>query len=166
LYSRFNNWLLNAGILVVLGIALVLIYAFFIRVTTATPDPYRLDNPGNLLGDIIQVQVLNATEQNGLAQEMMEYLREQGFDVVETGNHPGGILEKSVIQDRVGNLDAAEQVALAVGLPASMISQDIKPEYFLDATLILGMDYNMLKPWYVDQGEDVDENASEPESNE
>jgi len=69
--TRVNNWLLNIGILVTFCIAMVLVYAFFIRVTTAQPDPHRLDNPGNLLGTIIQVQVLNASGKAGLAKEMM-----------------------------------------------------------------------------------------------
>lgn len=133
------------------GVAMVLVYAFFIRVTTAQPDPHRLDNPGNLLGTIIQVQVINGARVNGLAGEMLEYLRDQGFDVVETDNYPGrDTLEKSVIQDRIGNLDAAQQVALAVGMPVESITQDIKLEYFLDATIILGKDYANLKPWKVD----------------
>ena len=139
-------------------------YAFFKRVTTATPDPHRLDNPGNLLGDIIQVQVLNGTNENGLAQLMMEFLRAEGFDVVETGNYPGGILEKSMIQDLVGNLDAAEQVALAVGLPASRITQDIKPEYFLDATIVVGLDFKTLKPWNEESGEVADSTFAESDS--
>jgi hypothetical protein len=155
---------LNVGVLVAFGVAVVLAYAFFMRVTTATPDPHRLDNPGNLLGDIIQVQVLNATTENGLAQQMMEYLRGEGFDVVETGNYTSGILEKSVIQDRVGNLDAAEQVALAVGLPPTRITQDIKPEYFLDATIIIGMDFETLKPWNEDMGEVADSTFAESDS--
>ena len=168
--TRVNNWLLNIGILVTFGVAMVLVYAFFIRVTTEQPDPHRLDNPGNLLGTIIQVQVLNASGGNGLAREMMDYLRDQGFDVVEMGNAKEGILqklesegyevekvdgklvylEKSVIQDRIGNLDAAQQVALAVGMPVEEIIQDIKLEYFLDATIIIGKDFADLKPWKVE----------------
>ena len=154
--TRINNWLLNVGIVLTLAIAAVLFYAFFIRVTTATPDPHRLDNPGNLLGDIIQIEVLNATGKDGLAREMTEYLREMGFDVMNTDDLPDKvILEKTVIKDRIGNLDASQQVALAVGLPASRISEDIKIEYFLDATIIIGNDFGLYKPWQMDAGEET-----------
>ncbi len=152
--TRFNNWLLNAGILVSLVIAVALFYAFFIRITTVAPDPHRFDNPGNLLGDIIQVNVLNATGEDDLAQQMMEYLREQGFDVVGTDNYPKVFLEKSVILDRIGNMDAAQQVALAIGLPISAITQEVRPEYFVDATIVVGKDYSMIHPWYIDVADD------------
>ena len=161
--TRINNWALNIGIAFTLVIAAALFYAFFVRVTTATPDPHRLDNPGNLLGDIIQVEVLHGSGKDGLAREMMEYLRDMGFDVVSTGNYPEGILEKSVIKDRIGNLDASEQVALAVGLPTSRISEDINADYFLDATIVVGKDFDSIKPWQVDlidESEDVQADSS------
>jgi hypothetical protein len=86
-----------------------------------------------------------------------------GFDVVSTGNYPEGILEKSVIKDRIGNLDASEQVALAVGLPTSRISEDINADYFLDATIVVGKDFDSIKPWQVDlidESEDVQADSS------
>ena len=155
--TRINNWALNLGILFTLVIAATLFYAFFVRVTTATPDPHRLVNPGNLLGDIIQVEVLNGSGEDGLARQMMEYLRDMGFDVVSTGNYPDGILEKTVIKDRIGNLDASQQVALAVGLPASSISEDINADYFLDATIIVGKDFDSIKPWQADLIDETEE---------
>ncbi|NQV73699.1 LytR C-terminal domain-containing protein [bacterium] len=161
--TRINNWALNIGIAFTLVIAAALFYAFFVRVTTATPDPHRLDNPGNLLGDIIQVEVLNGSGEDGLARQMMEYLREMGFDVVSTGNYQDGVLEKTVIKDRIGNLDASEQVALAVGLPTSRISEDINADYFLDATIVVGKDFNSIKPWQadlIDESEEVQADSS------
>lgn len=155
--TRINNWAMNVGIAFTLVIAAALFYAFFVRVTTATPDPHRLDNPGNLLGDIIQVEVLNGGGEDGAARKMMEYLRELGFDVVSTDNYVVDnkyvYLEKTVIKDRIGNLDASEQVALAVGLPTSSISEDINLNYFLDATIIIGKDFESIKPWQTDAAE-------------
>ncbi len=163
--TRFNNWLLNVGIVLSLAVAVTLFYAFFIRVTTVAPDPHRFDNPGNLLGDIIQVNILNATGENGLAQQMMEYLRNEGFDVLGTDNYPDGILEKSVILDRIGNLDAAQQVALSIGLPASAISQDVRPEYFFDATVVIGKDFKEIRPWRINDVEDsLDVEVAIPDS--
>ncbi|MDA1028140.1 MAG: LytR C-terminal domain-containing protein [Bacteroidetes bacterium] len=163
--TRFNNWLLNLGILLLLGVAVTLFYAFFIRVTTVTPDPHRFDNPGNLLGNIIQVNILNATGKPGLALKMMEFMREEGFDVVGTDNYPEGILEKSVILDRIGNLDAAAQVALAIGLPASSVQVDVGPEYFFDATIVIGNDFEQIRPWRViDFGDSLDVDMAVPDS--
>lgn len=145
--NRFNNWALNLGILLSLSVALTLGYAFVTRVSSPVPDPYRLDNPGDLLGEFIQVEVLNSTRTDNLALQMQDYLRGYRFDVVNTKNYGGGVLEKTVIIDRIGNLDASQQVAIAIGLSEASISQDLNADYFLDATIIIGLDYKFIRPW-------------------
>ena len=148
--SRLGNWFLNLTILIALGIAGALGYAFFQRTTMPEPDPRRLDNPTELLGDIIQVEVLNACGLPGAARDVMEKMRDLGFDVVEVGNHSRQDLVETRIVDRVGNLDAARQVALALGLPEDRISEDIRADYFLDVSILVGSDYSSL-PAFVNQ---------------
>ena len=131
----------------VVGVAAILIYAFGQRVSEPRPDPYRLENPNGLLGDIIQVEVRNGTTISGLAASLTEHLRSHGFDVVETSNYTDQSVEKTVILDRVGNLDAAQQVALALGLGDDQISEELKPEYYIDATIVVGADYKRIMPF-------------------
>ena len=165
LSSKVSNLFLNISLVVVIILATVLVYAFSQRVSAPRPDPKRLENPGNFLGEIIQVEVMNGTHVSGLANQITDHLQRNGFDVVETGNYTSQTVEKTVIMDRIGNLDAAEQVALALGLAPERITEELKPEYFIDATVVVGADYKSLLP-FADQLSDLDEERnteSEPE---
>ena len=154
---------MNAGIVVAVLVAAVLLYAFYVRISTPSPDPMRLDGSDELLGAIIQVQVLNGSGVNGLAAEMSTYLVSMGFDVVETQTHEDNDVEKTVILDRVGNIDASEQVALAIGLAPDRITENVVVEYYLDATIIIGLDYRDVLPWRTEQEETIEEPETEDE---
>ncbi len=139
--------MLNVGLIVVLVLAAALIYAFATRVTTPTPDPRRMEATPNLLGDFIQLQVLNGTEVAGAAAQLTQHMRDLGFDVIEVDTNPDQTVPKTVILDRVGNYDAAQQVALAIGVTDDRISEELRPDYFFDATIIIGADYASIKPF-------------------
>ena len=144
--SRSSNLILNAALIVVLIVAAVLVYSFSQRIASPRPDPKRLDNPGALLGEFIQLEVQNGTGVDGLAAELSEYLGDLGFDVVEVGNY-GSEVQETVIFDRIGNPDAAEQVALALGVDSSRIRAELEPTWFLDASIVIGQDYRRVMPF-------------------
>ena len=154
--------MLNVGLIVVLVLAAVLIYAFVTRVTTPTPDPRRMEATPNLLGDVIQLQVLNGTEVAGAAAQLTQHLRHLGFDVIEVETNEDQTILKTVILDRVGNFDAAQQVALAIGVSDDRISEELKPDYFFDAKIIIGADYASIKP-FVDMPGARSDSTEEPE---
>ena len=52
---------------------------------------------------------------DGLAATATRFLRQHRFDVVEVGNHSSSDVEKTIVIDRVGNLEAARRVALVLG---------------------------------------------------
>lgn len=164
--SRSGNLVLNIALVVALVVTVFLVYAFSQRVTAPRPDPERLENPGNLIGNYIQLEVLNGAGADGLAGEMTTYLQGLGFDVVYVGNYTGEPVSKTMIFDRIGNRDAAEQIALALGLEHDHIEEAIEPTWFLDASLVIGPDFATVKP-FVDRlpQESVDD-ASEPEGEE
>ncbi len=145
---------MNVGIAVAVLVAAVLLYAFYVRISTPIPDPMRLDGETDLLGSTIQVQVLNGAGVDNLGLQMENHLISLGFDVVETDNFRKG-MEKTVILDRLGNLDASEQVALAIEANSERISTDILVDYYLDATIIIGRDYQEFLPWKVPDLEEV-----------
>jgi len=130
-----------------LGAAAVLLFAFGQRLASPRPDPERLHNPGNLIGDFIQLEVMNGAGVDGLAAEMSDYLRDVGFDVVAVDNYVQSDVARTVVMDRIGNPDAAQQIALALGLEEDRIQQELKPTWFLDASVIIGQDYASLKPF-------------------
>lgn len=97
--------------------------------------------------EIIQVGVRNGCGQPGLAAEMRSYLVQRDFDVVEVGNHSSFDLDSSLVIDRVGDLAAARRVAAALGIPRRRVRQDLRPEYYLDASVLIGSDYRTLEPF-------------------
>jgi hypothetical protein len=146
-HERIKNGLLNAGLLVVgLGV-MVLLYGLVTRTLTPSPDPQRSDETTKLVGSIIQVEVRNGAGVDQLAAQTTHYLRERGFDVVDVGNYSSFQQERSVVIDRVGDLEAARKVAEALGLPTDRVRQDIRRQYYLDASVVIGHDYKQLRPF-------------------
>ena len=96
--------------------------------------------------EVIQVEILNSTKQSGLANKFMNYLRIRNFDVVKIGNHPEETM-KSTIIDRLGDYNSAKKVAYALGISDSLISRSIDSSLFLRCTIIIGNDFNKLKPY-------------------
>jgi hypothetical protein len=78
---------------------------------------------------------------------MQRYLRARGFDVVSTGNHERFGVEKTAVIDRIGDEHAARQIAKALGLKPVSISTDPMPELYLDASVIVGCDYETIPPF-------------------
>lgn len=142
-----TNLLLNAGLLVGGILVIVLLYGLVSRYVLPRTDATRPSNPAELVGDIIQVEVRNGCGVDGLAATATRFLRQHRFDVVEVGNHSSSDVEKTIVIDRVGNLEAARRVALVLGLPEDRVQQDIQLDYYLDASVILGKDYAALKPF-------------------
>jgi hypothetical protein len=146
--SRFSNGLLNVALAVGgLGV-LVLLYAFATRTLFPGPTPKRPDaDTSDLVGTIIQVEVRNGAGVDHLAERTTQYLRDQGFDVVDVGNYSSFDQKRSVVIDRIGNPEAARNVADALGIPPERVRKDLKPQYYLDASVILGHDYKQLRPF-------------------
>jgi hypothetical protein len=146
-WSRVRNGILNAA-LVVGGVCVgLLLYGLVTRVLIPQPDPRRSPSGSDLVGSIIQVEVRNGAGVDHLAAETTHYLRQRGFDVVDVGNYKTFSQERSVVIDRVGDPEAARKVAEALGLPADRVQQEIRRQYYLDASVIIGRDYKQLRPF-------------------
>lgn len=146
--TRFGNSLLNAALLVGALSVTVLLYALASRTVFPGPDPERpASDSSALVGSIIQVEVRNGAGVADLASQTTQYLRDRGFDVVDQGNYSTFDQQKSIVIDRIGNMEAAREVAEAMGIPRSRVEQKIRPEYYLDASVIIGHDYEQLRPF-------------------
>ena len=130
------------GFLVVLLIVMVSALAF--RLIYPSVNAQRSPSPTHLIGDIIQIQVLNGHGTPGLASTFTEKLRSSGFDVVETGNFERFGVEETLVIDRIGNIDNARRVARALGVADRNIIREISPGFYLDATVVIGADYDQL----------------------
>lgn len=138
---------LNVSIVVIGLTAVFLLYSLVARSVLPRTDAVREVNPAELVGDILQLEVRNGCGVSGLAATATLFLREHGFDVVEVGDHARFDVEYSTVIDRVGDVEAARKVAAALGIAETQVQQEVRPDLYLDATVILGKDYASLRPF-------------------
>ena len=92
----------------------------------------------------IQVEVLNGCGVDGVARRMTEYLRDTGFDVVNTENADHFDYSRTIVLDRSGDREKAVNVAVKLGLDTTAVRQEINEGLLLHATVIIGGDYESL----------------------
>lgn len=127
----------------VLSIVFALFTVSLIVNATSNHVDGSLENKNGEVAESIQVNVLNACGESGLASKTRKYLRKRGFDVVEVGNY-GGILAKSIVIDRLGDKRSALKTAYALGINDSLVYQNIDSTLYLRNTVIIGKDYKSL----------------------
>ena len=88
--------------------------------------------------DRILVEVLNGTEQQGLARLETRKLRRQGLDVVFFGNSDK-TADSTLVFARRGTRNAAERVREALGIGTVEVQTDTLRR--VDVTVILGRDF-------------------------
>jgi hypothetical protein len=145
--------LLNLAVVFGGAILAVLLYAFVVRNWNGDVEQLRVPRPLGSNGGAFQVEIRNGCGIGGLAREAREYLRQHGFDVVESGNYKDFKQEHSRVIDRAGNLETAARLARILGIDASQVSQETTSEAFVDATVILGHDYGTLEPFVGNYGQ-------------
>jgi hypothetical protein len=139
--------LLNLSIFA-LGAVVIVFAASGLYKGCASPiDPRRASDASGLIGEYIQVEVLNACGEAGLAQRMTEYLRGRGFDVVNSGNHDSFDIERTHVLNRVTDPRPAREVARALGLAASSIVVQPDPGLYVEASILIGCDYESVAPF-------------------
>lgn len=136
-----NNLYLNTAI----GFLSILL--FFLLAALATRVVYprvlnkRAATSSDLIGPVIQLEVLNGCGEPGIANNFTGILRKNGFDVVETGNFETFDVEKTMIISRTLSTDNARRVAAALGVAEENIISEVSPDFYLDVTVVLGWDY-------------------------
>ena len=105
------------------------------RSPSSEPDIQTVDVP-DAAG---RVEVLNGSGQSGVARAVTQRLRSGGFDVVFFGNAPASAGDSSVVIARVGSDDVARRVGAYLGI--TRVRSEPDSSLFLDATVILGVDY-------------------------
>ncbi|MBI5475427.1 MAG: LytR C-terminal domain-containing protein [Ignavibacteriales bacterium] len=94
---------------------------------------------------IIQLDVLNGCGAKGVGSRFTDFLRANGFDVVEMKNYKSFLVNQTLVVDRIGDLSLARRVAAALGVSEKNIIQQINPDYFVDVSVIIGKDFSELK---------------------
>lgn len=126
----------------------LMLNAFISRVFISPPIDSTIDKKVEpyTKTEVIQLNVLNACGENGLAARAKEYLRARGYDVVEIGNYSTPT-PRSIVVDRMGDVSSAKKVAYAFGINDSLITSIIDSNLFVRTTVIIGEDFYDLKPY-------------------
>ncbi len=139
-----NNFTLNAVIGFLSLLLVILVIALGTRIIFPRIENQRADEQTELIGDIIQIEVLNGCGVSGLANQFTSVLRKNGFDVVETGNFKNFDLEETIVIARTFDKENAERVAKALGISQQNILIEASDDFYLDATIVIGSDYQSL----------------------
>ena len=152
LKKTLTNYSLNIAILILLTFSGFMIYSIFINnspvsnpkvdITDSSKKPFPQVNSKS-----ITVEVLNGTGEKKIAASVREFLIFNEFDVVKADNYKTSSIEKTSIIDRVGDLKKASKVAIALGVNEKLVSTQLMPELYTDVTVIIGRDFNSLKPF-------------------
>lgn len=153
--SRFKNYIINILIVILAVTTVYLAYNFFRHNFNSRQDSGKIETVDTLKNQItrqpststLQVDVQNGTGIQGLGNKFMEFLRSSGYDVVDMGNFSSSDEKNSFVIDRAGNMRNAKRVATALGISEKFVIQQINKNYFLDATVVIGKDYNDLIPF-------------------
>lgn len=115
------------------------------EVTSTDESGNQVEENVQVKSKAIRVEILNGAGVPKLASKAADYLRAKGYDVVKTDNAPHGNFKKSVVQDRIGDIDKARSIAGALGIGEAGVLQQKNPQLYLDVTVIIGQDYKSLK---------------------
>jgi hypothetical protein len=138
------NFYSNIIIIALTIIIAYLSYSLYSKFRVKNSKELESRTPASLA---IQVEVLNGCGLSGSADKFTDYLRQCRFDVVQIGNYISYDVEKSIVIDRTGNMVNAFRVADSLGIDHKNVVQQMSSKYFLDVSLIIGKDFNSLKPY-------------------
>lgn len=131
-----------------LFVALGLVGAFIVSTLAGARDdgpgdsaPQGLQVPSEpvVVPAEVRVEVLNGAGIAGLARDATHVLRADGFDVVFFGNAARFDHTRTVVIDRMGQLERARAVATSLGVDSVTAATD--STLMLEVTVVLGTDW-------------------------
>lgn len=140
-----NKYFLKTSIALCGILSVLMLFSLIVRLSS-TPVDTKLDEVSDINGfnNTIQLNVLNASGESGIASKTRNHLRQLGFDVVEIGNYES-VIDSTIIIDRLGDRLSAYKLSKAVGLEENKIQTVIDSTLYLRATLVLGKDFTNLR---------------------
>lgn len=137
------NIFLNVVIFFLAAIIIYLAYSIFIKISGNNPVSKEEKLAAS---EIIQVEVLNGCGISGVADRFTDYLRNNNFDVVNVSNYITKDISNTLVIDRRGNRANAVKTARMLGVKPDHVIQQLNDDYFVDVTVIVGKDCNILTP--------------------
>ncbi|MGD0591749.1 MAG: LytR C-terminal domain-containing protein [Bacteroidota bacterium] len=142
-YSKLMKCILSLLSLALIVSVYILAHRSFSN-HSATVDPLPLSTDR-----VLQVEVLDGAGSMKAAQYVTNILRSQGYDVVEMKRNNDGMIERTYVVDRSGNLDAAGKLASTLGIAQDKVFQKIDRNLYLDVSVVVGKDFSRLKVFQV-----------------
>ena len=90
------------------------------------------------------IEVLNGSGVAGLGQKFTNYLRQNGYDVIATGNADRSDYESTHLIARTEGTGKIQNVNTTLMLEADKVYQNLDSTLQVDLTLIIGRDYQHL----------------------
>lgn len=127
---------------------LLMLSSFVFRFVISPPVDGTLESDitPETVEESIQIEILNGCDVQKLAGKSRDFMRQRKFDVVDISNAKD-ILDKSIVIDRVGDVESARKVAYAMGINDSLIRTDVDSSLYLRASVLIGQDYKTLNPF-------------------
>ncbi|MCX6149460.1 MAG: LytR C-terminal domain-containing protein [Ignavibacteriales bacterium] len=149
--SSTKNLFLNVAILLLGIIIIYMTFSIISKIFIKESDNGLEDNK-HTASNIVQLEVLNGCGVSGTGQKVTDFLRKNNFDVVNVSNYIVNNqyindISHTLVIDRIGNKANAKKVADLLGVKNENIIEQINNDYFLDVSLIIGRDFNQLKPY-------------------
>ncbi|MGK9476111.1 LytR C-terminal domain-containing protein [Melioribacter sp. OK-6-Me] len=143
--STVKNLFLNIANFLLIAVIVLMVYSIYVKIQNSDNE-YNSNILSGEPSEIIQVEVLNGCGISGVGERFTDYLRNNGFDVVNVENYIRFDIDETIVIDRIGNKANALKVANALGVKRGNIIQQLNEDYFLDVSIIIGRDYYLLKP--------------------
>lgn len=142
-----TNFFYNSVIVLLTAIIIFLIYSIFTKFNKdETIEETTVSNVGKP-AEVIQVEVLNGSDIPGVAERFSDFLRNKKADVISMSNYYKRDMLNTTVIDRRGNLANAYEIAKKLGIKQENVIQQVNEDYLVDVTVIIGRDYNSLKPF-------------------
>jgi hypothetical protein len=140
-----SKWIVVAVVIIAMGL-IGAGYAMQSRKPTPAAKPSVAGDQRAPEGQRVRVQVLNSTKTRGLARRATFFLRDRGFDVVETGTISTEH-DTTLVYDLSGHPDWADRIARAL-TPARVVARRDSSRY-LDIAVVLGSSWRPpAEPFY------------------
>ncbi len=138
--GRIGNLGLNAAILLLGSVMVVLGWSLI-------GGSFGDAGDGARSHEIVQLDVRNGCGASGIAVRVADWLRDEGADVLESGDWVRFDVAQTFVVDRIGDPGPAREVLRLLELDPERVRVDVRPDYYLDATLVVGCDYETLPPF-------------------
>jgi len=146
---------INPVLVILSSIVLLFVGSFIFEINKESTKKYQ-PNLAKLLkknshekqtGHRITLSVQNGCGENNIAFMYKNFLREEGFDVMDTKNAPNFNYESSRIISHTDNIEISNYISKLMGINDSLINIKYDDNLVVDITLIIGKDFDKLSSY-------------------